>query len=737
MAVDAVWGLKHENKILGVRVRTDYNQYYDIDIDVYKKQLHLDPSILTCLNLIEMGDLLVTEDEFNGGYIIDDGSTNQEILKQTKEYVIANNKVDPKAIAKRRKKTMEYRKKYYTYLPDAWLKEFAEYHYDTFEGNGNIYSNFSTQQFNAIKDYMRWRSRLIFEEKKASKILRTKADKSLKLIELMGNADDWVYDGTVDTGYKGGSHCELGHPLRYEHYAFSPSQNRHIVFGSTCMSDFFQLDESVIRHITQAQEILLKEVKSIVFIINTGKQSEYANAYRDLPKVLQLFDGKYNKVMRNGAGWAKYITTFYRMGLPLTRSMKYRMEEFQMKYTKEKEYSSFHEIIDKTQNELKQYLYPHKVVDDILHDRYDLTLAKNVKLSLLYGKYTSTFSREGIKAVPLLAEVQRRLSGELVSSRASIGFLSNAKRLYPFVYAPNGRRVATKREIQLDNEKIVREPYLGKHKTEMLHHLVHMARPDMDEPVRELELVMPTTLIQYISEFERNLDIIKEALEWGTSNEFFADMKGLRQPIRLLDSAEDELVEVTTPRVDGAIRQPATNSVRKPSRQPEKQATTSSVFAKSDFKPIVTKKDEEEKEPEVTLDSSLQEKYDYIDIHLAKLPERERNIFRRLSSNQKSGSKDAPLIDEFFVTVYNKLNDVKLTVKSPEPAKTFVVKEAVPLTDELDTTLSAIEEAGADGILKSNNFVFTIIPTIRRTGRMTEKQAKYVNDALVWIDKQF
>jgi hypothetical protein len=318
--IKAIWGLKLDGSLLGVRVQTTYNNYYDIDIDVYKKQMKLDPSSLVSLPLMEYGDMFMTEEEFNSGLLVEDGSADLKLHSAIKEFVAESNITDPRYQAKRRKKVDELKQKYYSYLPNKWLPEFAEYHVDNFEGNENIYTTLNEAQRTIVKDYFRWRSRLIFEEQKASKVLRTKPTKTRELVSLMGNATDWFYDGSVDTGYKGASHCELGHPLRYEHYAFSPSLNKQIIFGSTCMSDFFELDEKVLRQITQAQEILLKELKSIVFVRQTDKFEEYSEPAKDLWDVMKHFKGRFNK-FPNGAGWSRFIGGFARLNLPLTRSM--------------------------------------------------------------------------------------------------------------------------------------------------------------------------------------------------------------------------------------------------------------------------------------------------------------------------------------------------------------------------------------------------------------------------------
>lgn len=327
-----MWSLKYEGKIMGVRVLTATGEYFDIDIDVFKKQLGLDPKPLKSLRLLEFGDLLMTEDEFDTGLTVADGSNNKRLLKALLEFA----KDSPEAKRKREKKIQELRSTFWVFIPSKWLNEFVEYHLNYFEGNNNIYDRLTANQVKLVREYFRWRSKLIFDENKYSKILRKSLSKAKELAALMGDADDWYYDGTVDTGVMGGGQCELGHALRYEHYAYSPSLNKHIIFGVTCISDFFELDKRVLNNIIRAQEFLMNELKSVVFIMKTGKAEEYSKEYGEVWDVLKFYKGRFDDVVPNGAGWSYFIGGFLKNRIPLTKSMIDQYKKLLWSYRRDK-----------------------------------------------------------------------------------------------------------------------------------------------------------------------------------------------------------------------------------------------------------------------------------------------------------------------------------------------------------------------------------------------------------------
>lgn len=674
-----IWSLKLDGKILGVRVLTEKGQYYDIDIDVYKK-MKLDPRNLKSLPLIECGDMLMTEEEFNSGLIIEDGSNNKQLLEGVKSFVNKVKMTDPKELAKRKKKKFEYRQSYYTYLPNKWLDEFAEYHLDNFEGNNNIYSSLNGEQLTLVKDYFRWRSRLIFYEYNAPKVLRTKPKKSEKLLELMGDANDWQYDGTVDTGYLGGGVCELGHPLRYEHYAYSPSLNRHIIFGVTCVSDFFELDEAVVKNIMKAQETLLKELKAIVFILNTGKLAEYKEDYKDLWAVLRYFKGQFNDIFKNGSGWSRFMGGFEKAGLPLTRSMVMKYRELLKLYNEEKMSKEVNSRIDAVLADVEKLPFNRKVVEYVLADKSDLKIAAILRLLLLNGEYNSLFVKEGLNLLPSLVTAKMKLSDALDNKYK---FETMLKENFYFITVNGRRRLATMKEIKYQAPNVVKEPFLGVERTkQMLVLIKYLDKYDRYE-FSKTSLDIPEFVREYEVNFIKDLGYLVEALDFVTSGEADKQLSVL-------------LKEVKSKGNVGWVKH---------------------------FNVIVQP---ETAEDEVINTESLHYRYDFIEENLEKLSPSDKIKYANIRSRYNNFRGDEQLINSLYYKLINQ-------VQSNDKANT-TVNTVTPLDDELEAKLAKIEKALEAGKLSPNNFVFKVIPTIRKTGRMTEKQKKFVDDALKYVE---
>lgn len=208
---------------------------------------------------------------------------------------------------------------------NRWSYEFEKYKLENFKYNEYIYENISKEQMEAIKSYFRWRSRQRFQELVRDTSLQRLPQKALALGKIIGEVDDWVYDGCVDTGYFGGGQCRLGHTLRYEHYALSPSTGYEIVFGIKCASDFFGIEPERLKGMTKVQEEILEEIKFIMFIRNTGRHSEYIeHCYSDLLDLVQVVKDDVDRVF--GADWNRQMSSFLRAKLPLTPNMINRID---------------------------------------------------------------------------------------------------------------------------------------------------------------------------------------------------------------------------------------------------------------------------------------------------------------------------------------------------------------------------------------------------------------------------
>lgn len=209
--------------------------------------------------------------------------------------------------------------------PDRWLYEYEDYKSKYFSGNTGIYDGLNDQQIAVIKSYFKWRTRSRFKQLCKNTSLSAKPKKAEVLSSIMGGAVDWVYDGCVDTGYLGGGHCALGHALRYEHYAYSPSIGRSIVFGVSCAADFFGIEPDRLRKINTVQEEVLEEIKMIMFIRNTGKFKDYIDMYyRNIPEVVAVLNDVRNDTF--GQEWDDMMGYFIESSLPFTKTLINRFE---------------------------------------------------------------------------------------------------------------------------------------------------------------------------------------------------------------------------------------------------------------------------------------------------------------------------------------------------------------------------------------------------------------------------
>ncbi len=215
---------------------------------------------------------------------------------------------------------------------ESWLFEYEDFKRKELLNNNGIYDIFNKQQLDVIYRYFRWRTKMKFRKICNDTSLEAKPDKAEVLVNIMGGATDWVYDGCVDTGYMGGGQCELGHRLRYEHYAYSPSLDKAIKFGINCASDFFGLSTSKIASIQKAQAETLEEIKFIVFIRRTGKAQEYVNLfYRDLPDIVDTL-GEENIGKTIGDSWFSVMVAFMNNRIPYTETLIKRLEWVKDKY---------------------------------------------------------------------------------------------------------------------------------------------------------------------------------------------------------------------------------------------------------------------------------------------------------------------------------------------------------------------------------------------------------------------
>lgn len=220
-------------------------------------------------------------------------------------------------------------------LPNKIIDEYENYNRTRFNGNRELYRNLSHQQIEVIRNYSRWYTKNKFYALAKNTSLTVKPKKAEVLSNIMGGFTDWVYDGCIDTGELGGGHCALGHALRYEHYAYSPSSNREIIFGVSCASDFFGIEPEKLHQISKIQEDLLNQIKFIIFIKETGKYKWYFESlYGDLPEFVGVMRNQLEQVFDNG--YKAQMDAFINVGLPWTSALVSKYNKVKNKQYKQK-----------------------------------------------------------------------------------------------------------------------------------------------------------------------------------------------------------------------------------------------------------------------------------------------------------------------------------------------------------------------------------------------------------------
>lgn len=332
-----VWLLVFDNEPLAVRFQTA-NGIYDVDLDKFNKHIGFPLERLPVLELHENGQFLSTEDEIKSGNLIPEfkrplTTVSKQFIaffkrtpnpKEVKHYSYKSSAQLQKEQNDLKKKRDELKHSISGLLPQSLVNRYLDYHFENFEGNRNMYKNFNAEQEKAIKEYFRWKSKVFFYNRRGNlQPLTISKTKALKLVDIMGSANDWQYDGTVDTGTMGGDYCALGHALRYAHYARSESLNREVIFGEKCVSDFFDVPKSVIQEIINAQQATQRDVRIMAFLVSDAAMlATYVKGYNEyLWDVLTHFKGRFAELTDGGAGMAHFIAKLHKLNLPLPKSL--------------------------------------------------------------------------------------------------------------------------------------------------------------------------------------------------------------------------------------------------------------------------------------------------------------------------------------------------------------------------------------------------------------------------------
>lgn len=144
-----------------------------------------------------------------------------------------------------------------------------------------LYGMLSQSQVALLNKYYKWHSKRVFLSENGSLHLDTVSSreynewKKRELANIRGD-EEWTYEGCVDTGEFPGGYCEMGHPLRYIHYAKGAESGRVVCFGNKCVGDFFEVDATVMKAIRKAQSEATSDLVDLCGIYSDSERLEIA-----------------------------------------------------------------------------------------------------------------------------------------------------------------------------------------------------------------------------------------------------------------------------------------------------------------------------------------------------------------------------------------------------------------------------------------------------------------------------
>lgn len=693
--------LEDTEQVLGVRIKTVDNKLFDLELDTFHKIIKMDVAQLEPLELIEYGDKLMTYEEFNLGTLVEDATENPKLLEQLKKYLItqkSENITDPKLLDKRRKKLFELEQAYWTYLPNPMLKPFAEYHITHFEGNRGLYNTLSDNQFNLIKQYSKWRSRLLFEERAKHTLLVTKPKKAEKLAHIMGSANDWQYDGVVDTGYRGGSHCELGHALRYEHYAYSQSTGKSIIFGQDCVADFFEIPPHILKEIVNAQEVILKEVKTMVFLINTGYKAEYEKEYlKTLSDLKEVLDRRLVKQSSKDYNWISFMVRFHEVGLPLPLSMRRKLKDYSDLLKDARIIEELEAKTEEARNSLINSPYNIEEISNILEENYSSYLQREVHILILNGKYTHPLVKTYFEMHHLLEDTLKHLL--FTTGSKSRKDLVKISRSMSSMVKDSDRGVIRLASLE-DRGKRYRSysrPIISEKNRKTMEAVLNLTLPIKDKSPKRLDFDI--TLedkqkdVTYFlrdeqhTQFLEYLNTLRDNIDFLTSEQYIKEVKYYKDDAPQINTIEQSLQYATY----------------------------------KYYKDVTAKENEQNAQnAHIGVDTTVEVIPDATDKRTQTL----NNMITEIEAVRNTS------IINLGTFVYDVISTIKSNGRISEKQEAIIRKH-------FDMVVTNIETNSKRGVVPKTNKVMDIIETYRKYGNLSEKQLKFITGAnMLILDSQ-
>lgn len=154
----------------------------------------------------------------------------------------------------------------------------------------NLFKHFNNEQIQFLMNYYEQYTKYLFYKLRKNLRLEVSKNKIKVLSDLKGEGE-WEFAGMRDTKGFGQVYCELGHPLRYEYKARNKTNGNTIIFGSTCVGDFFELDQKGVNALKKLKDTMNKELQTLIAVVKLNYKTEYLlHECKDYGKLIILLD---------------------------------------------------------------------------------------------------------------------------------------------------------------------------------------------------------------------------------------------------------------------------------------------------------------------------------------------------------------------------------------------------------------------------------------------------------------
>ena len=326
-----------------------------------------------------------------------------------------------------------------------WNDVYDAYMEKNFPKNKGIYDRLSDLQRKVVQEYFRWRTVTLFDQAYKVNRLTISKSKTKKLVEATGGAEDWRFAGIIDLGCMCGK-CSLGHPLRYQYHAYSPSLKKEILFGSTCASDFFEIDPEMLRQMDNIRKETFEEVRKMLFIHYTSRTDEFKRLnYKNFPSPVLNNEEVLKRIKGFMGSGFTVMNKIMDCGLPLPKYFVEMLNRFISMESRNKELLN---IMGDLGDEYKRYIMtcinnpdtfkPYKFI----HEEFGIAISR--------GKINGNTSKQLLCSMIKTGLRLHRLRGD-IKDKILVYSKDEYERYCTVFYVKSGDKLVPAYQNQIDN----------------------------------------------------------------------------------------------------------------------------------------------------------------------------------------------------------------------------------------------------------------------------------------------